>query len=109
MPEIVIENIEHSEESIMFYTGLPDFLTFQYVFEIESLTENGTWKLCSPSVGEMNMYSLRQKLKLRRVKDFVIALMRLILVFLVKDLEFLFKISRFQCEKLPIQSTHHIH
>ena len=58
MPEIVIENIEHSEESIMFYTGLPDFLTFQYVFEIESLTENGSWKLCSPSVGEMNMYSL---------------------------------------------------
>ena len=48
------------------------------------------------SVGEMNMYSLRQKLKLRSVKDFVIAIMRLILVFLVKDLEFLFKILRVQ-------------
>ena len=58
MPEIVKKNIEHSEESIMFYTGLSDFLTFQYVFEIESLTENGTWKLCSPSVGEINMCSL---------------------------------------------------
>ena len=58
MLEIVMKNIEHSEGSIMIYTGLPDFLTFQYVFEIESLTENGNWKLCSPSVGEMNMYSL---------------------------------------------------
>ena len=39
MPEIVIEKIEHSEESIVFYTGLPDFLTLQALFEIESLIE----------------------------------------------------------------------
>ena len=44
MPEFVIENIEHSEESIMFYTGLPDFLTLQAVFEIKSLIENGAEK-----------------------------------------------------------------
>ena len=43
MLEIVKKNIEHSEESIMFYTGLPDFLTVKDVFEIESLTENGAW------------------------------------------------------------------
>ena len=61
MPEFVIENIEHSEESIMFYTGLSDFLTLQAVFEIESLIENGAEKLCSQFVGEMNMYSLGRK------------------------------------------------
>ena len=33
MPEIVIENIEHSEESIMFF---PDFITVQAVFKMES-------------------------------------------------------------------------
>ena len=37
MPEIVIENIKYSEESIIFYTGLPDLITVQAVFEIESL------------------------------------------------------------------------
>jgi len=52
MPEIVIENIEHSEESIMFYAGLPEFLTLQAVFQIESLIENGAEELCSQSVGE---------------------------------------------------------
>jgi len=60
MPEIVIENIEHSEESIMLYTGLPDFKTVQAVFEIESLIEHGAERLCTQSVSEMNMYSLRQ-------------------------------------------------
>ena len=37
LEEIVIENIKYSEESIIFYTGLPDFITVQAVFEIESL------------------------------------------------------------------------
>jgi len=48
----------------MFYNGLPDFITVQGVFEIESLIEHGAERLCTQSVGEMNMYSLRQKHKL---------------------------------------------
>ena len=53
-------SINYSEESIIFYTGLPDFITVQDVFEIESLIEHGAEKMCTQSVSEMTMYSLRQ-------------------------------------------------
>lgn len=33
MPEITIENIKNSNEMIMLYTGLPDFKTFQALFD----------------------------------------------------------------------------
>ena len=94
IPEIVIESISHSEKSSMFYTGLPDFITLQAVFEIESLIENGAEQLCTQSVGEMNMYSLGRKRMLRHVDEFFIGMMRLWMGLLVKHLEFLFKISR---------------
>ena len=60
MSEIVIENVGHSKKSIMFYNELPDFITVQGVFEIESLIEHGAEKMCTQSVSEMTMYSLRQ-------------------------------------------------
>jgi len=44
----------------MFYNELPDFITVQGVFEIESLIEHGAEKMCTQSVSEMTMYSLRQ-------------------------------------------------
>lgn len=53
MPEITIENIKCSNEMIMFYTGLPDFKTFQALFD--TLIEHGADKLCTESVGEMNI------------------------------------------------------
>ena len=43
MQDILIKKKVYSGESIMFYTGLPDFLTVKDVFAIESLTENGAW------------------------------------------------------------------
>lgn len=98
MPEIVIENIKLSNELIMFYTGLPDFLTFQAVFE--SLMKHGADKLCTESVGEMNMYNLGRKRKLRRVDEFLLVMMRLRLGLLVKDLEFRFKISASAVSKI---------
>ena len=45
MPEIVIENIKHSEESIMFYTVLPDVIAVQPVLKIESLIIHGAEKI----------------------------------------------------------------
>ena len=45
MPEIVIENIKHSEESIMFYTVLPDVITVQAVLKIESSIIHGAEKI----------------------------------------------------------------
>ena len=60
----------------MFYTKLPDFLTFQAVFEIESLIENGAEKLCTQSVVEMNMYGLGRKRELLHVDQYFIGMMR---------------------------------
>ena len=91
MPEIVIENIKHSNEMIQFYTGLPDYNSFQAVFE--SLMEYGADKLCTECVGEMNMNGLGRKRKWRRVDEFLMVMMRLRLGLLVKDLEFRFKLS----------------
>ena len=48
-------SINYSEESIIFYTGLPDFITVQDVFEIESLIKHGAEQSCMQSVCEMNM------------------------------------------------------
>ena len=45
MPEIVKENIKHSEESIMFYTVLPDVITVQAVLKIESSIIHGAEKI----------------------------------------------------------------
>lgn len=98
MPEITIENIKHSNEMIMFYTGLPDFKTFQALFD--TLMEHGADKLCTESVGEMNIASLGRKHKLRRVDKFLLVLMRLRLGLLVKDLEFRFKISSSTVSKI---------
>ena len=100
MPESVIENIEHSEKSIMFYIGLPDFLTLQAALKIESLIENGTEKLCSQSVG----------VQLLHVDEFFTGMLRLWLGLLVKHLESLLKISRVQMclNMLPIEFIHHI-
>lgn len=98
MPEITIENIENSNEIIMFYTGLPDFKTFQALFD--TLLEHGTDKLCTESVDEMNIASLGRKRNLLRVDEFLLVLMRLRLGLLVKDLEFRFKISSSTISKI---------
>ena len=98
MPEITIENIKCSNEMIMFYTGLPDFKTFQALFD--TLIEHGADKLCTESVGELNIASLWRKRKLRHVDEFLLVLMRLRLGLLVKDLEFCFKISSSTVSKI---------
>ena len=63
MPDIVIENIKHSEESIMFYTVLPDVIAVQAVLNIESLIIHGADNIWTQSVGEMNIYTLGRKHK----------------------------------------------
>ena len=93
-------SINYFEESIIFYTGLPDFITVKDVFEIESLIKHGAEQSCMQSVCEMNMYSIRQTFKLRRVNEFVIGLMRLILVFLVKE-----KYCELQCFKKCLDTS----
>ena len=68
MPELVIENIIHSNELIQFYTGLPDSKTFQALFE--TLMEHGADKLCTESIGEINSLNIGRKRKLRRIDEF---------------------------------------
>lgn len=92
MPEITIENIKHSNEMIMLYTGLTDFKTFQALFD--TLMEHGADKLCTESVGELNIASLWRKRK------FLLVLMRSMLRLLVRDLEFCFKISSSTVSKM---------
>ena len=41
MQDILIKKKVYSGESIMFYTGLPESVTLEAVFEFESLIENG--------------------------------------------------------------------
>lgn len=98
MPEITIENIKHSNEMIMLYTGLTDFKTFQALFD--TLMEHGADKLCTESVGELNIASLWRKRKLRHVHEFLLVLMRSMLGLLVKDLEFCCKISSSTVSKM---------
>ncbi|XP_045207892.2 uncharacterized protein LOC123559832 [Mercenaria mercenaria] len=43
LPEITIENIQHSTDLMMFYTGLPDFQTYDALFS--SLIDQGADKL----------------------------------------------------------------
>jgi hypothetical protein len=75
-------------EIVLFYTGLPDFETFNALFE--SLKKIGADCMNVDDCSLMEKPSLR---KLRLVDEFLMVLMRLRLGLLVNDLEFRFKIS----------------
>lgn len=79
-PEICIENIQHSDDSILFYTGLQNSKMFKALYD--TLLEYG-----------MKEDVCESKRKLRLVDEFLMVLMRLRLGLLVKDLEYRFKIS----------------
>ena len=98
MPEVVIGTIKDSNESIQFYTGLPNYKTFQALFD--SFMDSGADKLSTECVGAMNKNNLGRKHKLRCVDEFLLVLMRLRLGLLVKDLEFRFKISASAVSKI---------
>lgn len=88
MPEITIEDIKDSNEQVLFYTGLPDYCTFNALFE--SLIKIGADKMNIDDGSIMNRLSAR---KLRPVDEFLMVLMRLRLGLLLNDLEYRFKIS----------------
>lgn len=79
-PEIAVEDIQNSDDSVQFYTGLPDFDTFKALFET----------LCEYGMDEIES---DQRMKLRLVDQFLLVLMRLRLGLLVKDLAYRFKLS----------------
>lgn len=98
LPEIMIESIQHSNELMMFYTGMTDSDTFFAVFN--SLMEQGADKLSTEVLGTMNNNKLGRKRKLRRVDEFLLVMMRLRLGLLLKDLEFPFKLSSSAVSKI---------
>lgn len=98
LPGIMIESIQHSNELMMFYTGMTDSNTFFAVFN--SLMEQGADKLSTEVLGTTNNNKLGRKRKLRRVDEFLLVMMRLRLGLLLKDLEFRFKLSSSAVSKI---------
>lgn len=96
-PDITIEDIQDSDEKIMFYTGLPSFLIFNSLFL--TLIEFGADKLCSAKPNTFKN-DTGKKRKLRSVDEFLLVMMRLRLGLLVKDLEYRFKISGSSVSKI---------
>lgn len=78
--ENAVEDIQNSDDSVQFYTGLPDFDTFKALFET----------LCEYGMDEIES---DQRMELRLVDQFLLVLMRLRLGLLVKDLAYRFKLS----------------
>ena len=97
-PNIVIEDIQHSDDDMMFFTGLPNYKTFNALFQ--SLIDAGGDGLSTENQEKLNRNHLGRKRKLRRVDEFLLVLMRLRLGLLLKDLEFRFKISASAVSKI---------
>ena len=83
-PNIVIEDIQHSDDDMMFFTGLPNYKTFNALFQ--SLIDAGGDGLSTENQEKLNRNHLGRKRKLRRVDEFLLVLMRLRLGLLLKDL-----------------------
>lgn len=79
-PENSIEDIQNSYEDIQFYTGLQYFETFRALYET----------LCEFGMDDMES---DQRMKLRLVDQFLLAMMRQRLGLLVKYLAYRFKLS----------------
>ena len=80
-PDIAIEDIQNNNEQVLYYTGLPDFETFNALFE--SLKKIRADRMNVDDCTLMAKLSLR---KLRLVDEFLMVLMRLRLGLLVNDL-----------------------
>ncbi len=95
-PEITIEDIKDSDDKVQFYTGLPNYHTFNALYD--TLVESGANSLCPNSVNES--VGKGRKRKLRTVDEFLLVMMRLRLGLLVKDLEFRFKVASSTVSKI---------
>lgn len=76
-PKIAVEDIQNSDDSVQFCSGLRDFDIFKALFET----------LCEYGMDEIVSY---QRTKLRLVDQYLLVLMRLRLGLLVKDLAYRF-------------------
>ena len=87
-PEITIEDIKHSDELVQFYTGLPDYATFNAVYS--SIVQHGADRMEIDNKEITNSVSSRT---LRLIDEFLMVMMRLRLGFLLIDLQHRFKVS----------------
>lgn len=87
-PEITIEDIKHSDELVQFYTGLPDYATFNAVYS--SIVQHGADRMTIDNEEITNSVSFRT---LRLIDEFVMVMMRLRLGLLLIDLQHRFKVS----------------
>ena len=68
-PEITIEDIKHSDELVQFYTGLPDYATFNAVYS--SLVQHGVDRMKIDNEEITNSVSSRT---LRLIDEFVMVM-----------------------------------
>ncbi|KAK6167052.1 hypothetical protein SNE40_021160 [Patella caerulea] len=85
-PDLTIEDIQASDEQVMFYTGLPNSGTFYAMFdEMDDIYADG---------------NRGRRRTLRTIDEFCLVLMRLRLGLLLEDLAGRFKISKSTCSKI---------
>ncbi|XP_046556080.1 uncharacterized protein LOC124265345 [Haliotis rubra] len=89
-PTLTYEDIRCSDESVMFYTGVPDSSTFEALFD-EMYDDEQVY---SDTSDGGRPHALRQ------IDEFFMILMRLRLGLLLDDLAYRFRISRATCGRL---------
>ncbi|XP_046550060.1 uncharacterized protein LOC124259883 [Haliotis rubra] len=89
-PTLTYEDIRCSDESVMFYTGVPDSSTFEALFD----------EMCDDEQVYSDTSDGGRPHALRQIDEFFMILMRLRLGLLLDDLAYRFRISRATCGRL---------
>lgn len=92
-PDLTFEDIQHSDELCMFYTGLPNASTFHMIFDELSDAEEHTKR-------SGNIENQGRPRILRLVDELFLVLMRLRLGLLLQDLAQRFHISKSTCSNI---------
>lgn len=96
LPVLTYEDIKTDDQKISFYTGIPDRITFDSLFEDIAIdAAEGTGRATGSAVGRPR--------SLKVIDEFFLVLMRLRLGLLLEDLAYRFCISSTACGKLVNQ------
>ncbi|KAL5010708.1 hypothetical protein ScPMuIL_013013 [Solemya velum] len=97
LPDLVYEDIRHDDSKIIFYTGIPDKVTFDALFDEMS---DASEKTSSNGKSTSDEKAGGRPRSLRLIDEFLMVLMRLRLGLLVDDLSARFCISASACSRV---------